>query len=255
MHLGLQEGIHWHINPNVKVEYIATDSVQQNLPWVRYTNNETGEVYIFEDEENKLTAEELAGLELRKMDCMDCHNRPSHDYQTPFKFINDAITAGNIPKDLPEIKLVSMGILSMEFPTADSAMQYIESEINDYYAANYEDIYNENYKLIEKAIIGIQDEFNQNIFPEMKVSWKAYHNNIGHLEFNGCFRCHNDKHSTSDGRVISMDCNLCHSIVAQGVPDTLQIGSIYDELEFVHPNDPYGDWKEYRCVECHVDLY
>ncbi len=253
--LGLQEGIHWHINPNVKVEYIATDSVQQNLPWVRYTNNKTGEVYVFEDEENKLTEEELASFEIRKMDCMDCHNRPSHDYKTPFKFINNAITAGNIPKELPEIKLVSMGILAEEFPTEDSAMLYIESEINDYYASNYEDIYNENYKLIEQAIKGIQDEFKQNIFPEMKVSWKAYYNNIGHLEFNGCFRCHNDKHTTTEGRIISMDCNLCHSIVAQGVPDTLQIGSIYDELEFVHPNDPYGDWKEYRCVECHIDLY
>ena len=189
------------------------------------------------------------------MDCMDCHNRPSHDYQTPFKFINNAITAGNIPKDLPEIKLLAMGILAEEFPTEDSAMQYIESEINDYYSTNYEDIYNENYELVAQAITGIQEEFKMNIFPEMKVSWKVYYNNIGHLEFIGCFRCHNDRHSTNEGRIISMDCNLCHSIVAQGVPDTIQIGSIYDELEFVHPNDPDQDWKEYLCVECHMDLY
>ena len=253
--LGLQEGIHWHINTDVKVEYVATDSVQQNLPWVRYTNNKTGEVYVFEDEENKLSEEELADLEIRVMDCMDCHNRPSHDYQTPFKFINNAITAGNIPKDLPEIKLLAMGILAEEFPTEDSAMQYIESEINDYYSTNYEDIYNENYELVAQAITGIQEEFKMNIFPEMKVSWKVYYNNIGHLEFIGCFRCHNDRHSTNEGRIISMDCNLCHSIVAQGVPDTIQIGSIYDELEFVHPNDPDQDWKEYLCVECHMDLY
>jgi len=253
--LGLQEGIHWHINPDVRVEYIATDSVQQNLPWVRYTNKKTGEVYVFEDEENKLTDEELTNLEIREMDCMDCHNRPSHDYGTPFKFINDAITAGEIPKELPEIKLVAMGILAEEFPTTDSAMQYIESEINDYYSANYEDVYNDSYYLIEQAISGIQKEFKLNIFPEMKVTWKAYYNNIGHLEFNGCFRCHNDKHSTNEGRIISMDCNLCHSIIAQGMPDTLQIGSIYEELDFVHPNDPYEDWKEYRCVECHEDLY
>ncbi|MEZ5197444.1 MAG: NapC/NirT family cytochrome c [Bacteroidales bacterium] len=253
--LGLEEGIHWHINPDVKVEYVATDSVRQNIPWVRYTNLKTDEVFIFEDEENRLSEEELAGMEIRKMDCMDCHNRPSHDYRTPFKFVNDAITAGNIPKELPEIKLVSMGILAMDFPTTDSAMQYIESEINDYYSSNYEDLYNENYALIEKAIAGIQEEFKLNVFPEMKVKWSAYHNNIGHLEFNGCFRCHNDKHTTSAGRVITKDCNLCHSIVAQGVPDTLQVGSVYDELVFVHPNDPYGDWKEYLCVECHLDLY
>jgi len=253
--LGLQEGIHWHINPDVKVEYVASDSVQQILPWVRYTNKKTGEVYIFEDEDNKLTEEELAALEIREMDCMDCHNRPSHDYRTPFKFINDAITAGTIPKELPEIKMVAMGLLAEEFPTTDSAMKYIENEINYYYSSNYKDIYSDSYYLVEKAIIGIQEEFKKNIFPEMKVTWKVYHNNIGHLEFNGCFRCHNDKHATNEGKVISMDCNLCHSIIAQGTPDTLQIGSIYEELEFVHPNDPYGDWKEGLCVECHWDLY
>jgi hypothetical protein len=186
---------------------------------------------------------------------MDCHNRPSHDYQTPFKFINDAITAGTIPKELPEIKLMALGVLAEEFPSTDSAMRYIESEISDYYESSYEDLYQNNKELIQQAIAGIQAEFKKNIFPEMKVNWKVYHNNIGHLEFNGCFRCHNDKHTTQQGRLISMDCNVCHSIIAQGVPDTIQIASVYDELEFVHPNDPDGEWKEYLCVECHADLY
>ncbi|MCB2218922.1 MAG: NapC/NirT family cytochrome c [Bacteroidetes bacterium] len=253
--LGLQEGIHWHINPNVKVEYIATDSVRQNLPWVRYTNLKTGEVQVFIDEENSLTDDEIAAAEIREMDCMDCHNRPSHDYRPPFRFINDAITAGDISKDIPEIKWKAMDILGMDFPTTDSALQYIDNEINGYYSDYYEDFYNENKDLIAQAVKAIQDEFQVNIFPEMKVKWNAYHNNIGHMEFNGCFRCHNDKHTTDRGNVISRDCNLCHGIVAQGVPDTLQVGSIYEELEFVHPNDPYQDWKEYLCVECHADLY
>lgn len=253
--LGLQEGIHWHINPNVMVEYVATDSVRQNIPWVRYTDKKTGKVFVFEDENNKLTEEELASLEIREMDCMDCHNRPSHDYQTPFSFVNNAITAGNISSDLPEIKYKAMEILALDFPTSDSAMKYIEQEIESYYSEYYEDIHTNNHQLIAQAISGIQEEFKKNIFPEMKVSWKAYHNNIGHLEFNGCFRCHNDRHSTTEGQTISMDCNLCHSIIAQGTPDTLQVGSIYDELEFVHPNDPDGMWKDGFCYECHAELY
>jgi len=253
--LGLQEGIHWHINPNVKVEYIATDSSRQNLPWVRYTDLKSGKVKIFEDEENKLTQEEIASAEVRVVDCMDCHNRPSHDYRPPFRFINDAITAGKISKDIPEIKMKAMEVLNADFPTTDSAMQYIETEVRDYYASNYEEFYNNNTELINQAITAMQVEFSQNVFPEMKVKWSAYSNNIGHMEFIGCFRCHNDKHATESGEVISRDCNLCHSIVAQGRPDTLQVGSVYSELEFVHPNDPYQDWKEYLCVECHADLY
>jgi hypothetical protein len=26
----------------------------------------------------------------------------------------------------------------------------------------------------------------------------------------GCFRCHDDEHKASDGRVIKQDCELCH---------------------------------------------
>ena len=186
---------------------------------------------------------------------MDCHNRPSHDYRPPFRFINEAIAAGDISKDIPEIKMKAMEVLNLDFPTTDSAMQYIQQEVDSYYAEYYEDFYAENKALITQAISAMQHEFSLNVFPEMKVKWNAYHNNIGHMEFNGCFRCHNDKHSTPRGKVISKDCNLCHSIVAQGTPDTLQIGSIKQSLDFVHPNDPYEDWKEYLCVECHIDRY
>ncbi|MCD6596674.1 MAG: cytochrome c3 family protein, partial [Bacteroidales bacterium] len=76
-----------------------------------------------------------------------------------------------------------------------------------------------------------------------------------HLEFNGCFRCHNDQHKSKEGRFISMDCNLCHTIIAQGVPDTLQVTNYNSSLEFVHPNDPYQDWKEMLCVDCHSEMY
>jgi hypothetical protein len=252
---GLQEGIHWHINPDVKVEYIAADYERQIIPWVRYTNLSTGEVQIFEDEDNKIPDSDLAGYEIRTMDCMDCHNRPSHDYKTPVRFINHAITAGLVPRELPDIKYLAMEILGRDYPTTDSAMRSIESEINEYYAMMYDDIYTDNYSMIAHAISGIQSEFGKNVFPEMKVKWNVYHNNIGHLEFNGCFRCHNDKHTTRKGRTISMDCNLCHTIIGQGLADTLRVGSIFDQFEFIHPNDPKQAWKDKFCVDCHWDLY
>ena len=89
----------------------------------------------------------------------------------------------------------------------------------------------------------------------MNVNWTAYPNHIGHLEFNGCFRCHNEQHSDQNGKTISMDCDLCHTIVGQGVPDTLQVARYNESLEFVHPNDPDQYWKEMLCVDCHSGLY
>ena len=253
--MGLEEGIHWHINPDTKVEYIAKDSSRMEIPWVKYTNLKTGEVKIFNNGELDLTEEEIEAKEKREMDCMDCHNRPSHEYHTPMDFINGAMTSGAIPKNLPEIKSLSMEILATDYSTTEEAFAAIDSEIKTFYADNYEEISTQSPELINQAIQAIQEEFAKNIFPEMNVKWSVYPNNIGHMEFNGCFRCHDDMHLSKQGESIPMDCNLCHSIIAQGSIDTIQIGSIYKSLDFVHPDDEYESWKEGLCSDCHRDLY
>lgn len=252
---GLQEGIHWHINPDIKVEYKSSDNKREKIPWVRYTNLKTGEVFVYEDENQKLDSKHLDSLETRTMDCMDCHNRPSHDYKPPAFFINNAITAGKIPKELPQIKFAAMEILGKHFSTTDSAMMEIANQVNAFYKDNYPEYYATRKDLIAKAISGIQEEFNKNIFPEMKVRWDVYPNNIGHLEFTGCFRCHNDNHKTSKGKLISKDCNQCHYINAQGPPDKLEMAAVNTYLEFKHPGEDVGDsWKDMLCVDCHTGL-
>jgi len=248
--LGFQEGIHWHINPNVKIEYIATDDKRQSLPWVKYTNKETGEEKVYIDEENMFEEVMFDSLETFTMDCMDCHNRPSHSYKPPAFFVNNAMTAGDIPAELPGIKSLAMDICSAEMETMEEAMQYIDSEIR----AHYEDYDNIKPELIDKAIAGLQKHYGNNIFPEMKVRWDAYPNNIGHLEFFGCFRCHNDIHVTENDEVIPKDCNLCHSIVTQGSPDALEVSTLSEALEFKHPTDIDEEWKEMLCVDCHTGL-
>ncbi len=248
--LGLSEGIHWHINPNTKIEYMATDEKRQTVPWVKYTNLETGKVKIFRDEDNMFEDNMFDSLETHVMDCMDCHTRPSHNYQPPAFFVNNAITAGDIPFELPGIKSLSMDICSEEFETTEEAMNYIRSEIEAHYA-EYDSV---DSGLVEKAIIGLQKYYNRNIFPEMKVRWDAYPNNIGHLEFTGCFRCHNDVHVSEEGEVISKDCNLCHSISAQGSPGNMMAAGFEESLEFKHPVDIDEEWKEMLCVDCHTGL-
>ena len=188
------------------------------------------------------------------MDCMDCHNRPSHSYKPPAFFVNEAITAGNIPKELPEIKSLTMQICAEEFTSSDTAAAYIEKTIKEFYEEDYPEIAEDQPQLIEKAITGFKAQYFSNIFPEMNVRWSAYPNNIGHVEFDGCFRCHNDLHSSENGDVISRDCNLCHSISAQGSPDSLQYANINEGLEFKHPVDIEEEWKESLCTDCHTGL-
>jgi len=252
--LGLIEGIHWHINPHVKVEYIASDEARENLPWVRYTNLETGEVKIYQDQDDPLDQAAIDTLEVRTMDCMDCHNRPSHLYRPPNRFINTAMTAGAIPPELPEIKSLAVELCAEEYPTNDSAMTSIRGEITRFYSEKYPEIYQKEKELVEQAIIRLQNEFSENIFPEMKVRWDAYPDHIGHLEFNGCFRCHNDLHATESGEVINKECNSCHFINAQGTPGTAEVALVGQALEFKHPEDIGESWKESLCVDCHSGL-
>ncbi len=254
---GLEEGIHWHINPDVKIEYISADPTREELPWVRYSNMRTGEVVVYQDEEAPLDEDEIKNREIRVMDCVDCHTRPSHNYRAPNLFVNAAITAGEIPKELPEIKTVAMDICSNQFPTMDSALAYIDQEIRTYYEDNYPEILEEKPEMVEKAVKGLQEVFSKNIFPEMKVRWSAYPDHIGHLNYNGCFRCHNDRHVSEDGaHRISKDCNLCHYISAQGAPGSQEIAPLGQVLGFRHPGEDVEeeDWKEGLCTDCHEGL-
>ena len=216
---------------------------------------ETDEVHIYTDEENEPDSSILLEANLRMMDCMDCHNRPSHEYYSPPFFTDISLTRGDIPKELPDIKQVAMGLLYAGYASTDTAMTIILNDVNEYYEIMHPEIYKGNYELIEKAIEGIQEDFKQNMFPEMKARWDVYPNHIGHINSNGCFRCHDDRHKSASGRVISKDCNLCHTIVAQGSPGQMIEAGVMDSLEFIHPVDIEGAWKEYHCAECHRYLY
>jgi len=252
---GNAQGIHWHINPDVKIEYIASVRNREKIPWVKYTNLKTNEVTIFEDANEKLTPAQHDTLETRKMDCIDCHNRPSHNYKAPQNFIDDLITSGKIPHEMPDVKVVAMNILSQEYSTTDSAMLAIKSQVNEYYTSMYPDIVEPKKKEIEKIIAGIQEGYSQNFFPEMGVKWQAYPNHVGHMETNGCFRCHNDRHASADGKVISRDCDLCHNIVAQGTNTEMDISNSFQPLAFKHPVEINDKWKTKLCSECHYQLY
>lgn len=255
MALGLSEGIHWHINPDVQIEYISKRDQRKVVPWVKYTNLATGEVILYEDEENSLKEKKMAVAEVRTMDCMDCHNRPSHNYYTPQEFIDHAIIAGEIPKDLPFIKKVAMDLFIDPYDNKDTAIHTIRTYTKEFYAEHMPKVLETRGADIDKAIDGIIHEFSQNIFPAMGASWDEYENHIGHKTYNGCFRCHDDNHKSKEGQVIRKDCNLCHTLVLQGKSGSAEFTSVQNSLEFVHPVDLDEGWEKDLCTECHRYLY
>jgi hypothetical protein len=253
--LGLREGIHWHINPAVNIEYISENDKRENITYVKYTNKTSGEVTIYRNSDNPVSDSLIAASEARTMDCIDCHNRPSHNYNSPTVYFDKAMLTGSVSKDIPFFKKVVMGVLRETFNTSDTAMLKIEEGITGFYKSDYADYYGKNKSLIDTAIASVQLGYNQNTFPKMKVAYDLYPEHIGHLETNGCFRCHNGSFKAENGRTITKDCNLCHTIVGQGTPDKMEYSNIRETLEFRHPVDIGTAWQEANCAECHLYLY
>jgi hypothetical protein len=253
--LGYKEGIHWHINPVVNIEYISDNDKRENITYVKYTNKTTGEITIYRDADNAVSDSLIAATQTRTMDCIDCHNRPSHNYNSPPVYFDKALLAGNVSKNIPFVKKVAMRILRQTFSDKDTALMIIKDSIINYYKSKYNDFFNNNNELINNSVSSIQKAFSQNTFPGMKVTYDNYPEHIGHLETNGCFRCHNDAFKSDNGHTITKNCNLCHTIVGQGKPGAMKLTTVRETLEFQHPKDIGTVWKEANCSECHKYLY
>jgi hypothetical protein len=208
--LGVATGIHWHMNIANEIEYIATDEKRQVIPWVRLRDrNGTVREFVVDG----VTPEQLARGERRRMDCMDCHNRPSHPFAASAeRAIDGALGTGEIPRTLPFVRREAVAALKAEYPTATAAADGIAVRLREFYRTQYRDAYMQRRQEIERAVNAAQTLYRRNVFPSMGVTWGTYPNNIGHMDFPGCFRCHDDSHKANDGSVIGQDCEACHTI-------------------------------------------
>jgi hypothetical protein len=248
---GLMSGIHWHTFISNTIEYIARDDQKQDIPWVRATDVKTGRMTLYQNSDEPLTQAEIDSAEIHVLDCMDCHNRPSHIYNAPDRALDAMLRVNRIDKTLPEIKKIAVEAMATEYKTEEEALHQIANYIIEFYLKKYPDIYKERKNDIDQAVLATQQQFSQNIFPEMKVNWKYYPDNIGHFYTPGCMRCHEGKHVSDDGEKISTSCYSCHIILSQGDGERAQMATSEEGLEFVHPEDIDEAWKEMGCYECH----
>ncbi len=232
-------GIHWHMNVGNKIEYLASDESRQKIPWIRVTDKQG---VVTEYRTAKFTNEVNAAA-VRRMDCMDCHNRPAHKFNSPESTVNMAMSLGDIDTGLPWIKTNAEAVLCRAYTNNAEAMQNISTTLSERYP---------NDVRIQPAIAAVQSIYTNNFFPEMKSSWKAYPDNIGHKDWPGCFRCHDGQHVSVGGdgkkKVISNDCNACHTILSQGNAEQMKLASPMGQ-KFAHPQDEYD--PAFQCTDCH----
>jgi len=246
---GPTSGIHWHMNIRNKITYVATDDRRQAIPWVKMEGPD-GEVRVFRDTSLSFTPEDSANGEQRRMDCVDCHNRPAHQYRNPQRMINHLMSLGWIDPALPQAKTLAVHVLEDSYSTAQIAQDSIRASIEAFYAQNFPAVARAKRDQIERMIHEVQGLFAKNYFPAMRTDWKRHPDNIGHMYFLGCFRCHDGKHLDEKGKPITNDCNACHTIIGQQVGNRPK--QVSDAgLKYIHPVDVGSDWTVGPCSECH----
>ena len=201
-------GIHWHVDPGVAIRY-RSDETREKIYEVEYTAAD-GSVTNYADRK----APEEGGV-WRTMDCVDCHNRPSHIYKPANSEIDRVINEGRIDRSLPFVKREGLRIIDAEYASHEEARAVIGEELQRFYADNYPELAAENADSIGAAAEALGDVYAVNVFPNMKVWWDTYPNHIGHEQSPGCERCHTRKMRTAEREQISNDCDTCHVVLAE----------------------------------------
>ena len=206
------------------IEYLS-DGTRQNIPWVRYTGGAKGSAE-FAIQEWK--PEDAGKLERRVMDCLDCHNRPSHSFEMPEPSLDKALAAAKISSTLPFVKREGARILKASYASSAEAARKIPAALEQFYQKERPDVYGSRREEVRRVAQALAAIYTRNVFPEMKINWGTYPNNIGHTNFPGCFRCHDDLHAGKDGKSIPQDCNSCHQMLAmeEAKPEILNTLSI-----------------------------
>ena len=200
--------IHWHANPDIRVEYVATDAANETIPYVKVTDA-AGRIREFVAKDAKDDA--IRAGTRRTMDCIDCHNAVGHPIApTAEQAIDQAIAAGLVSRRLPYVRREGVKLLKTSFASEDEAMRAIENGLRSFYQSGSTAA---DAAAVGRSAAALQAVYRRNVFPAMKVSWGAYPSNKGHFTATGCFRCHDDSHADQTGATISSDCDYCHKQV------------------------------------------
>jgi len=245
---GAPEGIHWHMNIGNKIDYVAADEKRQTIPYV-HVEDLSGRITEYYAKDSTLSKDQIAKASRHHMDCVDCHNRPTHIYVSPDQSVDQSLLARRLDVSLPFIKQQAVTVLTGTYPTTDAAIQGIASGLQGFYESKYPDVAKTKQLEIRNAVAEVQQIFKRTTFPEMKLNWQTHPNNLGHYYFSGCFRCHDGQHVSADGRVISKDCNQCHTLMSESEGDTNLAATAIPM--FQHPVD-LGDLTQVNCSDCHT---
>ena len=241
--------MHWHYAVARQIEYATADPKREVIPWIRAIGFD-GKARIYRAQGGNTSGKEPLPEQKRVMDCIDCHNRIGHEYYPPDRILNVLLSLKLVDPLLPDIKSTAVQALGGNYSSREAARSGIKDAIMEFYQKKYSDVATLKKAELERVIVTLQDLYDRNYDPIMKVSWKNFPSQKGHMYSPGCFRCHDGKHKSDDGAVLSKDCNLCHLLVRKQMEKENKLAVLTEET-YPHPVDVGDSYKEMSCSECH----
>jgi len=212
-------GIHWHVDPRNEVRYRALDENRQDIVEV-VQKSPDGEIrYLRED----FDPDDNSGV-WRVMDCIDCHNRPTHIFQQPDEALDAAFSEGQLDTDIPYLRRVAERVLR-DIQPDDKTSVNIAAHLTTIYQEEHAEDWHLLQPKLEHIAGMLANILERNVFPAMNITWGTYASNLSHFDddgdfsASGCFRCHDEEHVSEDGQTISQDCDECHALLSEREED------------------------------------
>jgi hypothetical protein len=153
------------------------------------------------------------------MDCIDCHNRPTHLFEVPANALDQELTARPELAELPWFKRQALAAIEGDYPTHEAGTEAVRQAVLAFYRSDHPALWRSRQGLVEAGAEVAAGVYARSVFPEMDTDWETHPNHIGHEQSPGCWRCHDEELATAGGEhVISMDCELCHVFLLEGSP-------------------------------------
>ncbi len=207
-------GIHWHVSKQQQIRYYATDPKRENIVWVEITNL-VGSRRIWRRPDGEADRKEIDPESLRLMDCVDCHNRPTHIFLSPSAALDEWMAQGFIDPSIPWIRKVSEEVLTRKYLSREEARQGI-AKLPEIYQQGFPDKWVKYQEKVKSAVPILQEIHRLFVHPEMKIEWNTYPSLLGHPtpQTAGCFRCHDGVLRDEQGIPITTKCESCHYVLA-----------------------------------------
>lgn len=214
-------GIHWHVSRQHQIRYYAADEKREEINWVASVDA-AGKRHVWTRPGTEIPGEAELEQHVRTMDCVDCHNRPTHIYVSPDRALDDLLAREVLDPGLPWIRAYGEEILRRAYDTKEAGLAGI-AQLPRIYAQRVPEVYEQHREQIEAAVPVLQDTYDTYVWPRMNIRWNTYPSLIGHpiQETSACFRCHDGLLADEQGQGIATDCEACHYVLAREEQDPM----------------------------------